>query len=211
MALLAMRSSNNDSMAWMCSYRSTRSGILSRVILLLSVFSKINEVNHKPLSWELDRAHRPPSDRKGRFRALRWLYQVLPHRVKAMLVLYISVPDMRHNMFGSFLTPPILFSYFITWHGPSVSGGLHETMASPARSVHAKTKQPLRSHNAKERKKVWYVTFADRTDIGVSKNRGTPKSSILIGFSIINHPFWGTPIFGNTHMVIIARCWAPLW
>ena len=34
--------------------------------------------------------------------------------------------------------------------------------------------------------------------MGVSKNRGTPKSSILIGFSIINHPFWGTPIFGNT-------------
>ena len=36
--------------------------------------------------------------------------------------------------------------------------------------------------------------------LGVSKNRGTPKSSILIGFSIINHPFWGTPIFGNIHM-----------
>ena len=30
--------------------------------------------------------------------------------------------------------------------------------------------------------------------MGVSKNSGTPKSSILIGFSIINHPFWGTPI-----------------
>ena len=29
-----------------------------------------------------------------------------------------------------------------------------------------------------------------------------PKSSILIGFSIINHPFWGTPIFGNTHIYI---------
>ena len=28
--------------------------------------------------------------------------------------------------------------------------------------------------------------------MGVSKNRGTPKSSILIGFSTINHPFWGT-------------------
>ena len=27
-----------------------------------------------------------------------------------------------------------------------------------------------------------------------------PKSSILIGFSLINHPFGGTPIFGNTHM-----------
>ena len=36
--------------------------------------------------------------------------------------------------------------------------------------------------------------------LGVSKNSGTPKSSILIGFSIINHPFWGpTPIFGNIH------------
>ena len=36
--------------------------------------------------------------------------------------------------------------------------------------------------------------------MGVSKNSGTPNSSILIGFSIINHPFWGTPIFGNTHI-----------
>ena len=36
--------------------------------------------------------------------------------------------------------------------------------------------------------------------MGVSKNSGTPKSSILIGFSIINHPFWDTSIFGNTHM-----------
>ena len=35
---------------------------------------------------------------------------------------------------------------------------------------------------------------------GVSKNNGTPKSSILKGFSIINHPFWGTPIFRNIHM-----------
>ena len=36
--------------------------------------------------------------------------------------------------------------------------------------------------------------------IDASKNRGTPKSSILIGFSTINHPFWGTPIFGNTYI-----------
>ena len=28
-------------------------------------------------------------------------------------------------------------------------------------------------------------------DVDVSKNSGTPKSSILIGFSIIHHPFWG--------------------
>ena len=38
----------------------------------------------------------------------------------------------------------------------------------------------------------------------VSENRGgPPKSSILIGFSIFNHPFWGTPIFGNTHVAAI--------
>ena len=29
----------------------------------------------------------------------------------------------------------------------------------------------------------------------VSENSGSPKSSILIGFSIINHSFWGTTIF----------------
>ena len=40
----------------------------------------------------------------------------------------------------------------------------------------------------------------------VSKNGGTPKSSILIGFSLINHPFWDTPIFGNPHM---SQSWVP--
>ena len=43
-------------------------------------------------------------------------------------------------------------------------------------------------------------------NVGVSKNNGTTKSSILIGFSIINHPFWGTTIFGNTH-VKRTVCW----
>ena len=40
----------------------------------------------------------------------------------------------------------------------------------------------------------------------VSENSGTPKSSILIGFSIINHPFWGTPIFGNTQIAFYGLC-----
>ena len=39
--------------------------------------------------------------------------------------------------------------------------------------------------------------------MGVSENNGTPKSSILIGFSIINHPFWGIPIFGNIHIYFV--------
>ena len=40
--------------------------------------------------------------------------------------------------------------------------------------------------------------------LGVSKKRGTPKSSILIGFSIINHPFWGTSIFGLTPISFVS-------
>ena len=36
--------------------------------------------------------------------------------------------------------------------------------------------------------------------VAVSENRGTPKSSILIGFSIINHQFWGIPILGPPHI-----------
>ena len=56
------------------------------------------------------------------------------------------------------------------------------------------------------------VGVLKENDLGVSKNKGAPKSSILIGFSIINHPFWGTPIFGNTHLETqgwnhqISRC-----
>ena len=45
-----------------------------------------------------------------------------------------------------------------------------------------------------------YIGISISDYMGVSKNSGTPKSSILIGFSIINHPFWGAPIFGNTHI-----------
>ena len=46
----------------------------------------------------------------------------------------------------------------------------------------------------------WWVNSKWLSDMGVSKNRGTPKSCILIGVSLINHPFWGTPIFGSTHI-----------
>ena len=34
-------------------------------------------------------------------------------------------------------------------------------------------------------------------EMDVSENSGTPKSSILTGFSIINHPFW-VPLFLET-------------
>ena len=52
----------------------------------------------------------------------------------------------------------------------------------------------------------WFNGLLQAVD--VSDNNGTPKSSILIGFSIINHPFWGTPIFGNTTVLFFrSNCW----
>ena len=40
-------------------------------------------------------------------------------------------------------------------------------------------------------------------DMGISLNRGTPKSSILMGFPLINHQFGSTPIYGNPHMIYL--------
>ena len=45
----------------------------------------------------------------------------------------------------------------------------------------------------------FHVSFWGCMD--VSENSGTPKSSILKGFSIVNHPFWGIPIFGNIRIL----------
>ena len=52
--------------------------------------------------------------------------------------------------------------------------------------------------------KQWQLFIHSFCHKGVSENRGTPKSSILIGISIINHPFWGTTILGNTHKPLIS-------
>ena len=45
-------------------------------------------------------------------------------------------------------------------------------------------------------------SLKDFVHMDVSENIGTPKkSSILVGFfHYFHHPFWGTPIFGNTHI-----------
>ena len=62
-------------------------------------------------------------------------------------------------------------------------------------------KHPPHSQKPAERQgKLIFQPHCFRCHVGLSKNRGGPKSSILIGFFIINHPFWGTTIFGNTHV-----------
>ena len=55
------------------------------------------------------------------------------------------------------------------------------------------------------KKKTHLFPSTKQVYMGVSKSSGTPKSSILIGFSIINHPFWGTTIFGNTHINVASH------
>ena len=44
----------------------------------------------------------------------------------------------------------------------------------------------------------WFRNPAITSWYGCFQNRGTPKSSILIGFSLINHPFWDIPLFLET-------------
>ena len=47
-------------------------------------------------------------------------------------------------------------------------------------------------------------TWEEKNNVEISWNRGTPQSSfILIGHTLISHPFWGSPISGNRH---ISQC-----
>ena len=49
----------------------------------------------------------------------------------------------------------------------------------------------------------FFPPMTQMVQLDIPQNRGgPPKSSILVGFSIINHPFWGTPIFGNTQLTM---------
>jgi len=84
---------------------------------------------------------------------------------------------------------------------PIVTTELSELRVQPRRNRHEPSGAgfdplPVMRNNYMSREKN-----RDFFQKGVSLNGGTPKSSILKGFSIINHPFWGTTIFGNTYMV----------
>jgi len=84
----------------------------------------------------------------------------------------------------------------------------HVTLIGPRKSYPSRTRQkghrcgsdPLRTPEFWGSSPWLLGGFGANNDMDVSRNSGTPKSSILIGFSIINHPFWGTPNLGNTHM-----------
>ena len=55
--------------------------------------------------------------------------------------------------------------------------------------------QDLRSEQ-----QAWHLKNLSIFYMDVSENSGTPKSIHSNRVSIRNHPFWGTPIFGNIHI-----------
>ena len=87
-----------------------------------------------------------------------------------------------------------------------------------SRISHHKIKDKKHLHNFNLKKIFSKQSLFDRDHyiyMGVSENNGTPKSSILIGFSIINHPF-GVPPFSETRIYIYIPCFffcslASLW
>ena len=55
---------------------------------------------------------------------------------------------------------------------------------------------------------LWWHDIFRSTEMEGSWNRGTTKSSILMGFSIVNLPFWGTPIYGNPQIESMEVSWS---
>ena len=97
---------------------------------------------------------------------------------------------------------------FLRWSAPKDEARLHRSMLHPIQALQICSGAPPKYGDA------WYESVCDLQILlmftptkvpvfymDVFKNSGTPKSSILIRFSIINHPFWGSPIFGNTHIL----------
>ena len=56
----------------------------------------------------------------------------------------------------------------------------------------------------------WRKSPCGFSNMSVSKNSGTPNHPFLIGFSIINHPFWGTLIFGNPNIIQLVDGFNPV-
>ena len=76
---------------------------------------------------------------------------------------------------------------------------LHQPQQLPEPVVTRTQENPIASQG----KATHAIANAQLLHMGVSINRGTPQSSILIRFSPTNHPFWGTPIYGNPPYLLI--------
>ena len=96
---------------------------------------------------------------------------------------YVSLPECNDPVIST------AFAAVCTWHSSTFFHPSHPTAnpPTPASKITSPGNQIWKVANS-----YWHM--------GGSLNGGTPKPSILIGFSIINHPFWDTTILGNIHI-----------
>ena len=97
-------------------------------------------------------------------------------------------------------------------HRIHVSSSIVDLLQSPRRSTthmnpmgHTPLQALYHPYLRKKEKSIGSVSVFACQQLDVSQNSGTPKSSIWIGFSIINHPFWGTTILGNPQLTLDAN------
>ena len=64
----------------------------------------------------------------------------------------------------------------------------------------------LRTDSAIIKEVSWQANLLRRQSTLQKKDTGILHVYDIWGFSIVNHPFWGTPIFGNTHMFSLFFC-----
>ena len=101
--------------------------------------------------------------------------------------------------------------------GPSLPAGHHF-------SLQGGSQDPLTINGEYDHKRIWmgngwkysrhfatrlyYHSCGNNHHMVVSSNRRTPKSSKFLCrvFPKKNHPYWGTPILGNLHIVRIYQC-----
>ena len=86
-------------------------------------------------------------------------------------------------LWGPFCTASSIFAPATSFGPPEISSCMDETWSCGILDSTARKWQELTKRN-----------HIGIIHMGVSQNGGTPKSSILIGCSFVNHPFWDTPI-----------------
>ncbi len=126
-----------------------------------------------------------------------------------------QIPYVRHSMWWYILLTTLGFNQFLVWIYSPLGWAVSFIVAHFCISQWTHSYHWVRTSNCSS---VWtgrrclqmrHIPRWSRVqggivwDLDVSKNRGAPKSSILMGFSLINHPFWGTIIVGNTHLKMV--------
>ena len=87
------------------------------------------------------------------------------------------------------------------FRGTPILGNLQITIKSPVVKLTLSCRGMF-FPGATRRRKVWRMYVANRPlTLGFPKIGVPLDHSCTLGFSIVNHPFWGNPIYGNVHIL----------